>query len=105
MDALNVRILSQIEGCKFGRNIIYMEYEIQTGRFVKIKRGFMKASLNVMYCGMLDENTFVLSPLMTKGYQGFSPNIYYRTDARVIQILDKDFEVLELTSDYIVIGD
>ncbi len=82
-----------------------MEYQIFTGTQIKINRGFMKSSFKLMYCGMSDENTFVIAPLITVGYQGFSPNIYYPKDLPVIRVDQLDFDVLEVTPDYIVLGD
>ncbi len=54
---------------------------------------------------MIDQDVFVLSPLAAQGYQGFSPNIYYNSKAAVIQVLDKDFDVIEVTPEYIILGD
>lgn len=82
-----------------------MEYQIYVGSLLKIKQGFMKGTFKIMYCGMSNEDTFVLSPLITSGYQGFNPTIYYKADSTIIQILNKDFDVLEVTPEYIVLGD
>ncbi len=82
-----------------------MEYQIYVGTIMKIKKGLMKKSFRILYCGMSNENTFVMSPLTTSGYQGFSPNIYYKADSRVIQILNRDFDVIEVTPEYIILGD
>ena len=82
-----------------------MEYKIYAGTLLKIKRGFTKVALKIMYCGMSNEMTFVLSPFITKGYQGFSPNIYYNSNSNVIHVFDKEFDVIEVTPDYIILGD
>jgi len=82
-----------------------MEYKIYVGTVLKIKKGFMKGSYQLMYCGMSDDNTFVLAPFITQGYSGFSPNIYYHADSRFIQIHNREYDVLEVTSEYIVLGD
>ena len=82
-----------------------MEYKIYVGTLLKIKNGFLQGSFKIMYCGMSDENTFVLSPLITQGYQGFSPNIYYHSHSTIIQIYDRDFDVIEVTPEYIILGD
>jgi len=82
-----------------------MEYKIYVGTVVKITRGFMKGSFKIMYCGLPNENTFSLSPFATKGYQGFSPNIYYDINSSVIQVFDREFEVLEVTPQYILLAD
>lgn len=81
------------------------EYVIYTGTILKIKSGFMQKSLRVMYSGMPDENTFVLSPVITHGYQGYAPNVYYKADAKNIRILNYRFDVVEVTPEHIVLGD
>jgi len=82
-----------------------MEYKIYVGTLVKINNGFMKGSFQIMYCGMPNDKTFVLSPFVSKGYQGFSPNIYYNLDSPVVQIFDKAFDVIDVTDQYIILGD
>ncbi len=82
-----------------------MEYKIYVGTVIKIKNGFMQGYFKIMYCGMINNETFVLSPFVSKGYQGFSPNIYYEIDSTVIQIFNREFDVIEVTRDYIIIGD
>jgi len=82
-----------------------MEYKIYVGTVIKIKRGFLRGALTIMYCGMSNENTFVLSPLTTTGYHGFSPNIYYQSSSNFIQVHEKDFDVIEVTPEYIILGD
>ena len=82
-----------------------MEYKIYVGALIAIKKGLFKGSLKIMYCGMPNETTFTLSPFATKGYQGFSPNIYFDKDARVIHVFEQEFDVLEVTPDYIILGD
>ena len=54
---------------------------------------------------MTNENTFVISPYVTSGYQGFSPNIYYNINSKFIQVLDIQFIVVEVTSEYIILRD
>ena len=87
------------------KHILNMEYKIYVGTFIKIKKGFMQGSFKFMYCGMSNEDTFILAPFIAVGYQGFSPNIYYNSNSSIIQIFDKEFEVIEVTSDYIILGD
>lgn len=82
-----------------------MEYKIYVGSFLNLKKGFFKGKIKLMYCGMCNDTTFVLAPCFTTGYQGFSPNVYYPADARFIHIKDIELEVLELTTEYIVLGD
>ena len=82
-----------------------MEYKIYVGTLLKIKKGFLQGTLKIMYCGMSNEKTFVLSPFITHGYQGFSPNIYYNSNSTIIHILDRDFDVIEVTPEYIILGD
>jgi len=82
-----------------------MEYKIYVGTLMKIKKGFMKGNFQIMYCGMSNDDTFVIAPLVAKGYQGFSPNIYYKSNLPSIQIFDRVFDVIEVTVEYIVIGD
>lgn len=80
-----------------------MEYKIRTGTLLEIKKGFLKGAFKVMYCGMSNDNTFVLAPHVAVGYQGFSPNIFYNADSPNIQLLDTRFDVLEVTPEYIVL--
>lgn len=82
-----------------------MEYKIYVGAAIKIKNGFLKGAFRFIYCGMSSESVFVLAPLRGVGYQGYSPNIYYSIDSRVIQIFEKTFDVLEVTPEYIILGD
>lgn len=82
-----------------------MEYKIFLGTMISIKQGFMKGPFKLMYCGMPSDNNFALSPFLVKGYQGFSPNIYYNKNSTVIQIFDKAFDVIEVTPEYIILGD
>jgi hypothetical protein len=82
-----------------------MEYQIYVGTLLKIKQGFMKGALKIMYCGMSNDNTFVLSLLITQGYQGFSPTIHYNAHSTTIHIYNRDFDVIEVTPDYIILGD
>lgn len=82
-----------------------MEYKIYTGSMLALKKGFLKGKFKFMYCGMPNESTFALSPYIAKGYQGFSPTIYYPANSSVIHILDKVFDVIEVNADYLIIGD
>ena len=82
-----------------------MEYIIYVGTILRIKKGFLQGTFKIMYCGMSNENTFVLSPFITEGYQGFSSNIYYHSASNNIQILDRNFDVIEVTPEYIILGD
>lgn len=81
-----------------------MEYKIYVGTLMKISGGFMNASFRIMYSGMPNEDTFCMTPFSTSGYQGFSPTIFYSAEARVIQIFDKAFDVLEVNREYIIIA-
>lgn len=82
-----------------------MEYEIQVGNLFEIKKGFLKGSFKIMYCGMCNEDTFVLAPYVSQGYQGFSPNIYYKLSSKRIYIWDRLFDIIEVTPDYIVLSE
>jgi len=84
-----------------------MEYKINTGTIVTIKKGFMKGKLRIMYCGMPNESIFVLTPFVQNSmeYQGYSPAIFYSIANTVIQLLEMEFNVYEVHPDYIVIGD
>lgn len=80
-----------------------MEHKIYTGTRLNIKKGFWHMPFKIMYCGMSNEMTFVLSPFMNYGHHGFSPNIYYGSTESIIQVLDKKFEVVEVTPGYIIL--
>jgi len=82
-----------------------MEYKIYVGTLMKIKKGFMQGTFKIMYCGMINENTFALSPFVAKGYQGFSPNIYYNSNALFIQVFEMGFDVIEVTPEYVILAD
>lgn len=81
-----------------------MEYKIYTGSLLSINQGFLK-KFKFMYCGMPNESTFALAPYIASGHQGFSPTIFYSVNSQVIHLLDKDFDVIEVNPDYIIIGD
>ncbi len=80
-----------------------MEYKIYVGSVMKINQGLMKGPLKIMYCGMTSENIYTLSPFSGKGYQGFSPNIYYNTESVYIHVFNVEFEVLEVNQEYILL--
>lgn len=82
-----------------------MEYKIYTGTVLSIKKGILKRKFKIMYCGMPNDTTFALSPLISSGHQGFSATIYYNISSAVIHLLDRDFDVIEVTPEYIIIGD
>ena len=82
-----------------------MEYKIYVGTAIGIKQGFLKGTFKIMYCGMANEKTFVVAPYVTQGYQGFSPNIYFNVNSTAIQILDTEFDVIEVNDQYIILGD
>ena len=82
-----------------------MEYQIYVGGTIKIKKGFMKGTLKLMYCGMSSKDRFVLTPFIGVGYHGFTPSIYYPSNSKFIQVYDKDFEVVEVNPEFIVIAD
>ena len=82
-----------------------MEYKIYVGTLMKIKKGFLQGTFKIMYCGMSNENTFVLAPYVTQGYQGFSPNIYYNINSSVLHIMEVEFDVIEVTPEYLILGD
>ncbi len=82
-----------------------MEYKIYVGTYIKVKNGFLKGSIKIMYCGMSNESTFVVSPLVNVGYQGFSPSIFYNKNVDIIHIYDREFDLIEVTPEYIIIGD
>ena len=82
-----------------------MEYKIYTGSLLSIKKGFLKGKFTIMYCGMPSKSTFALTPHIAKGYQGFSPTIFYNAKSSVIHLLDREFDVIEVNEDYIIIGE
>ena len=69
---------------------------------MKIKKGFMN-SIQLMYCGMPNENTFVITPLLAQGYGGFSPSLYYNCHDTLIHILEDDYTVVDVNSKYIIL--
>ena len=70
-----------------------------------IKNGFLKGKFRLMYCGKPNASTFAITPYIADGYQGFSPTIFYPADSKVIHVLDRAFDVLEIDVDYIILGD
>ena len=83
-----------------------MQHKIYVGTFLKLKTGFMQmeGSSKIMYCGMSNENTFVVTPLVHVGYQGFSPSIYYDISSKIVHMYDREFDVIEVTPMYIILG-
>ena len=80
-----------------------MEYKIYVGSVIKVNKGLMKGSLKIMYCGMSSENVYSLAPFTAKGYQGFSPNIFYNSESPYIHVYNVEFEVLEVNQEYILL--
>jgi len=80
-----------------------MEHKVEVGNLFEVKLGFWKGKLKIMYCGMPNENTFVLSPYIGSGYQGFSPNVFYRSNSAVIQLLGLPIELVEVSQDHIIL--
>ena len=79
-----------------------MKYKINLGTKIKFSKGIF-SSRSVVYCGMPNEETFVLAPLKYSGHAGFSPNIYYPLKSKRIKLLDLVFEVKEVTKEYIIL--
>ncbi len=79
-----------------------MEYKINLGTILKISLGIFQ-SRSLVYCGMPNQETFVLAPLKYSGHAGFSPNIYYDAKSTRIKFLDLAFDVVEVTKEYIII--
>jgi hypothetical protein len=82
-----------------------MQYKIKVGDYLKINKGFFKGSFKVLYSGMPNKVTFSLSPIFHNGYQGFSPNIFYSIDSKIITVYNKEFKVIEISPDYIIIAE
>jgi len=83
-----------------------MEYTIYVGTLLSIKQGLMKGAFKLMYCGMPNENTFVLTPFIASHtYQGYSPSIYFNINSSTIQVFEKQFDVIGVNSEYIILGD
>lgn len=68
---------------------------------MKLKTGFFKGSFFIVYCGMPNDETFVLAPLKSFGYSGFSPNIYYNSKSTKINFFNEEIDIKEVTPDYI----
>ncbi len=82
-----------------------MNYKIETGTILKIDLGFLQGSFKLIYCGMPNDETFVLSPLkLDYGPAGFSPNVFYNSKINRIKLLDYAFEVIEVTREYIILA-
>jgi hypothetical protein len=84
-----------------------VEYKIQTGDFAKIKRGNLQGSLNLLYSGMPNDDTFALSPevsqsLLLEGFK-FVPMIFYRKGRKDISVLGDEFKVIDVTPDAITL--
>lgn len=79
-----------------------MEYKIKIGTSLKISMGIF-SSRSLVYCGMPNEETFVLAPLKYSGHAGFSPNIYYDSTSKRVAFFDLTFEVKEVTREYIIL--
>ena len=61
--------------------------------------------MRILYAGMPNEKTFVLSPFKAEGYHGFSPNIYYDIGSTTILVLDMAFGVIDVHPQYIILSD
>ena len=80
-----------------------MEYKIYVGTLQTIKMDFLKIDKQIVYSGMCNQSTFVVSPHIGFESQGYSPSIYYNIDSTAIQVLDITFDVVEVTTKYIIL--
>jgi hypothetical protein len=82
-----------------------VEYTIRTGSFAEIKRGLLQGTLNLLYSGMPNDSTFVLTPIVNEAVllQGFkfATPIFYRKDCNAINVLGDEFRVLDVNPDKI----
>ena len=79
------------------------EFLIQTGEIVNIKSGLVNKT-EILYTGMPTENTFSISVLITKGYNGFSPTVHYPKETVFITIIKHHYKVIEVTPDYLILA-
>ena len=84
-----------------------VEYKIRTGDFAEVKHGLLQGTLHVLYSGMPNNETFVLTPVVSQalfleGFK-FAVTIYYRKDGKQINVLGDDFKVVEVTPDQITL--
>ena len=76
--------------------------KLALGEYKKVKVGFAKA-IHLLYCGMPNKDTFSIGFLKSEGYQGYGLNIYYPKNANIITINDKEFKVIEVSPEKLVI--
>lgn len=79
-----------------------MQHRLELGAVYTIKDKFLKR-FKLIYCGMPDKDIFVVSPMITQGYQGFSPMIYYDASSKLIWVYDRGFTVIEVHREYLVL--
>ena len=87
------------------------QYRIETGVGARIdKGGFFNNTIELVYSGMPNDQTFALSPII-QGVSSVlqrdacvcSPTIYYRRDASEINVLRDRFKVVTVSPDEIVL--
>jgi len=79
------------------------EILIQTGELAEIKTAFLTYA-KIIYSGMPNKNTFVISSILSEVGGFVSPSIYYSKESTFITIIKNRFKVIEVTPDYIILA-
>lgn len=75
---------------------------IETGEKRVIKLSFLK-SLQIVYCGMPNKETYSISFLEAAGYQGYGLNVFYPKSKSEIIINNQKFIVQSVSPDRITL--
>ncbi|WP_407355283.1 hypothetical protein [Methanolobus sp. WCC5] len=79
-------------------------FMLNTGQRKTIKSGFLKTSMvDMVYCGMPDENTFSIGMLLSNGYQGHGLNIFFSKKSTSIMLDKHKYYVLNVTPENITL--
>lgn len=79
-------------------------FTLSTGERKTIKSGFLKTSMvDIVYCGMPNENTFSIGMLLSSGYQGHGLNLFLPKKSTTIMLDKHKYYVLNVTPESITL--
>jgi hypothetical protein len=76
---------------------ISQDITLKVGEKTKLKSGFLN-TITLVYCGMISKDIFSISILFGTGNQGFSYNLYYEKDTKLIEVGNESFSIVEVDS-------
>jgi hypothetical protein len=82
-----------------------MQYTLGLGKISKVKGlPIFNRHGTLVYSGMPNPKVFTITPLRQESPgHGFSPTIFFPKNSKKIMVLDKEFEVIKVTPEEIVL--